>query len=115
MFKRKSIEEVLALLQPGTFVKVKGTRDGHGMREIIEVKARPTLRYDDATKSYVPDTYYEVVAWQINKVHWKRDENGVPQIDRKDRATQVTTHMLDKLVGIYGLDAKGKLVIADRF
>jgi hypothetical protein len=115
MFKHKTVSQALELLQPGTFVKVKGTRDGHGMREIIEVKSRPTRRYDAATKSYVADTYYEVVAWQINRVWFKRDENSVAFIDQKDRASQVTTHMLDKIVGIYGVDANGKLIIQDRF
>lgn len=114
-FRRKSVEEVLALLQPGTLVKIKGTRDGHGMREIIEVKSRKSTWWDEEQKKYVPCMYHEIVAWQINKVWYKRDENGVPHINKMERANQVTTHMLDKAVGLLGCNPKGRLEVVDRF
>lgn len=114
-FKRKTVEEVLNLLQPGTLVKMKGTRDGGGLREIIEVKSRKSTTWDAETQTRRPCMYHEVIAWQITHVWYKRDENGNPQVERLERANQVTTHMLNKVVGILGLNLKGKLEVVDRF
>lgn len=63
--------EVAKTLQSGTLIKVKGTRDGHGIREVISIDR------------------YQIVAWKMERCRtgWRRSH-------------ETTTHGLEKFVKI---------------
>jgi hypothetical protein len=68
-------------LQPGMKLKMKGCRDGHGLRQFIRW-----------------DRYGNLVCWQINIGRkWTRGYIKVPE----EVGTQVTTHMPDKVVKVW--------------
>jgi len=111
VFKNKTVEEVVSLLKPGTLIRCKGTRDGNGLREVVEVKSRKAISFPDRIE-YIS---YEVICWQVKMVNYRTNELGIKEISVVEKNAQVTTHGLDKVIGLVNIDNRGKLIISDRF
>jgi len=87
---QKVLTALIKLLKPGMMLKMKGCKDGVGIREFI--------RWDDNDN---------LVCWQILR---RRSWNGKVAVYDQGRTNQVTTHMADKVSRVYvdgtGLEIK---------
>lgn len=81
----QSLKRVLA---PGMLIKMKGCKDGQGLREFI--------RWDGEY----------LVCWQIKMQRQRQGGGRGNYITQQINTNVVTTHMADKVSGVYGKTSK---------
>lgn len=75
-------------LKPGMYVKMRGCRDGHGLREVIELKTN--------TRGY--GRMPTIVCWQLDFKFWVPFKTKLP--DQTPILVCRTEHLMDKVIGI---------------
>ena len=78
-------KNILDALKPGMFVKVKGARDGVGIRRVVRI---------DNPEAEFPSVV--CIQWSLSSPIWRK----YPTIKTIYRKDQMTTHMLDKVTHI---------------
>jgi hypothetical protein len=92
-YRPKLTEWAIENLKPGMHVKMRGCRDGHGLREIIELKTE--------TRGY--GRMPTIVCWQLDFKFWVPRKNELP--DQKPIRMNRTEHLMDKILGIAKITA----------
>jgi hypothetical protein len=87
-YRPKLIAWATKNLKPGMHVKMRGCRDGHGLREIIELKT------DTRGYGRMPT----IVCWQLDFKFWPRSGRILP--DQEPIRVSRNEHLMDKVIGI---------------
>ena len=89
-YRPKLIEWAKENLKPGMHVKMRGCRDGHGLREVIELKT------DSRGYGRMPT----IVCWQLDFKFWQRRTSVLNLPDQTPIRVSRTEHLMDKIIGI---------------
>ena len=89
-YRPKLIAWATENLKPCMHVKMRGCRDGHGLREIIELKT------DSRGYGRMPT----IVCWQLEFKFWQRRTSALHPPDQTPIRVCRTEHLMDKIIGI---------------